>query len=75
MKRVQAMQYFFHVRRGNVIYEDMIGVEFPGMTEAASHARAEVAAILRDEPEVPAELQSIEIADGTGKVVHTVQFA
>ena len=66
--------YYFHVRRGGVIYEDRDGFELDGIKNAVLHARNDARAVMRDEPEVAADDQWIEVVDEKGNTVRTVPF-
>ena len=67
-------RYYFHVRRNNVIFEDHEGVEASTVAEAVEHATEDARAVMREEPEVPRDIQWIEIADDMGNTVRTVPF-
>jgi hypothetical protein len=66
-------KYFLNVRRGSTIYEDRRGIDVP-LEDAVAQAKELGREILRDEPEVPAQLQWIEVTDDGGNTVRTVPF-
>jgi hypothetical protein len=56
--------FFFHVRRGDVLYLDREGVELPDLEAARAHAEWDAKTALRD----ATGAQWIEIDDGKGTV-------
>ena len=67
-------KFYLHVRRGNTIWEDRHGVDVDGADGAVEKARQYGREILRDEPEMSAQLQWIEIEDEAGAIVRKVPF-
>jgi len=67
--------YHFHLRRRNAVYEDHEGLLVSGLAEAVHEAEAGARAIMRDDPEVPAADQWIEIVDEGGNTVRTIPFS
>ena len=66
-------RYFFHVRVGNVVYEDHEGAELSDLDAAVSHAINDARNILRDDPDRGRE-GWMEVADSQGIIIRTVRF-
>ena len=67
-------KFYFHVRRGHAVYTDSVGRTLSNADGAIAHAAEDARAIMRDEPEVAATGQWMEIADEMGNVVRTLPF-
>ena len=67
-------KFYFHVRRGQAVYTDSVGRTVRNADGAIAHAAEDARAILRDEPEVAAKGQWMEIADEMGNIVRTLPF-
>jgi hypothetical protein len=63
--------YYFHVRRGNVIYLDRQGVDLADIGSAWDYALGEAELLLRTGPDAPATECWVEIADDLGHVTST----
>ena len=66
--------FYFHVRRGSAVYEDREGVELSALSDAMQRAYHDARTVMRDEPEVPAAGQWIEVADDHGNILRSVPF-
>ena len=67
-------KFYFHVRRGQAAYTYSVGRTLRNADGAIAHAAEDARAILRDEPEMAAKGQWMEIADEMGNVVRTLPF-
>jgi hypothetical protein len=67
-------QFYFHVRRRQAVYIDSIGKSVENADGVVARAAEDAREIMRDEPDVPASVQWMEIADEMGNVVRTVPF-
>lgn len=67
-------KFYFHVRRGNAIYENHEGADLASVAEAVARGLEDARSVMRDEPEVPPGVQWIEIVDDQGYPVRTVRF-
>jgi hypothetical protein len=63
--------YYFHVRRGNVIYIDHQGVELADLRSAWDHALDDAALLFRKEMTDPDDDRWIEVHDLLGLVAST----
>jgi len=63
--------YFFHVRRGDVIYLDHEGADLPDLRTAWDHALADARLLLRPDRDEPDGERWIEIDDAQGHLVST----
>jgi len=63
--------YFFHVRRGDVIYLDHEGADLPDLRTAWERALADAKLLLRPDRDEPHSERWIEIDDDFGNVVST----
>ncbi|MGN6682946.1 MAG: DUF6894 family protein [Devosia sp.] len=66
--------FHFNIRRGSAVYDDHEGFFATNLAEAVLHAEEDARAIMREEPEVPAQQQWVEITDPNGNVLRTVPF-
>lgn len=65
--------YFFHVRRGDVIYLDHEGADLPDLRSAWEHALADAALLFRRrDRDAPDSARWIEIEDAYGHITPTV---
>ena len=70
-----AMPVFhFNIRRGRTVFEDRQGSQMAGLADAVRHATEDARTIMREEPEVPASEQWVEIVDDVGNTLRTVPF-
>ena len=63
--------YFFHVRRGDVIYLDREGADLPDLRSAWDRALADAALLFGRGRDAPERERWIEIDDAYGHIVST----
>ena len=68
------IKFYFHVRRGDTVFEDSEGRDLSGVDEAVAIAVQDAREIMAFEPEVLPSGQWIEVADRLGNRVRTVPF-
>ena len=66
--------FHFNIRRGGVVFEDREGVDLPGLAAAVRRGVDDARLIMRNEPEVPAADQWVEIVDDRGNTLRTLPF-
>lgn len=65
-------RFYFHVRAGEILYEDHEGMELIGVDAAFAHAVDDARTMLRDDPERMNADRWIEVVDDIGHTLRRV---